>query len=187
MFKSVHNTWSNNHGWLLSGAGVIVALAACLIWYLDWIPRISLTNQNEKAVVSQSIQKQNAILVAQIVSGPEQKGAKGRILLFLPSEDQRSLPTYQERFILDDRGMASLLLVVPAREYSMIAFIDANDNGQLDFDDQRATEDFRLPKFVSINDNSIQSLGPNGITLPPQIPCLCVFDFSSLANANLGQ
>lgn len=176
--KSIYQTWVTNHGWLLSGTALLVGAVACMVWYLDWVPLVFLSSGNKSAVVSQSIQKQNGILVAQVVASEELRGQKGKILLYISSEDHSAMPTYQERFTLDDRGMASLLLVVPAQDYSMIAFLDANDNGQLDFVDNRAVEEFRLPKRSSSNEAS-EDVSNNGpITLPPQAPCLCVFDFS---------
>lgn len=175
--KNLYNAWVSNHGWLLSGAGLIVTTVACTVWYLDWVPQLIMSAPAKQAVVSQAIQSQNGILVAQILASAEQKGAKGRIQVYVPSEDQNAPPAYQERFVLDERGMASLLLVVPAREYSMIAFIDANDNGLIDFEDNRATEDFRMPKSVTV-DGAVANPTGGLINLPPQIPCLCLFDFA---------
>lgn len=75
-------------------------------------------------------------------STAESHGQKGRIQLYSPSIDQMQPPMYHEKFVIDERGMAAILLIVPASDYTVVAFIDANDNGQLDFDGERAIEAF---------------------------------------------
>lgn len=180
MWKNFYSVWVANHGWLLSGAGVIVACVACTIWYFELVPLVFLKSSANKALVSQTVQSQNGILVAQIQATAEKKNAKGKILLYIPDDDQNAFPVYQEKFVLDERGSASLLLVVPAREYSMIAFIDANDNGQIDFEDDRAKEDFRMPRMFTVSGGTTSPTNRGVVSLPPQTPCLCLFDFTSL-------
>ncbi len=158
---------------------MIAACVACFIWYLELVPLVFLKSSANKALVSQTVQSQNGILVAQIQASPELKSAKGKILLYIPNDDQNAFPSYQERFTLDERGSASLLLVVPAREYSMIAFIDTNDNGQIDFEADRATEDFRMPTLVTVSGGTAGPAAGGIVSLPAQAPCLCLFDFTT--------
>lgn len=158
---------------------MLVGALACVVWYFELVPLLLFEPPTKQAQVSQTVQSQNGILVAQILDSPERKNAKGKIFLFIPNEDQTALPVYQERFTLDERGLASILLVVPAREYSLIAFIDSNDNGQLDFDNDRATEEFRMPKSVTISGSSTAPAPGGLVALPAQIPCLCYFDFTT--------
>ncbi|MFO0943765.1 MAG: hypothetical protein U0930_23770 [Pirellulales bacterium] len=179
MWKNIFNAWANNHGWLLSGTGLIAACVACTIWYLELVPLVFLGSSDNKALVSQTVQSQNGILVAQIQASAERKNSKGKILLYIPDDEQNAFPVYQERFTLDERGAASLLLVVPAREYSMIAFIDTNDNGQIDFEDDRAKEDFRMPHTFTVSGASASPTSRGIVALPAQTPCLCVFDFTT--------
>jgi hypothetical protein len=171
--------WRNNHGWMLSGASAIAALAACVILYFDMVPRIALKPLSEQPVVAQAIQAQNGILVAHVVAAKKDQGKRGRIQLYLPNQDQTKPPVYQESFSIDERGMAAILLVVNADEYLVVAYIDENDNGLLDFIGDQPVEIFRLPKPVAGSISSENSPTEGGIIqLQPQIPYLCVFDFS---------
>lgn len=181
MWKNLYKTWSSNHGWLLSGASLIVGLVASCIWYLDLVPQLNFVSGGVKQpLISQSIQPQNGVLVAQVNALPESKRKKGRILLYTQSIDQTQTPEYQEKFEFDERGNAAILLVVPASEYMAIAFIDDNDNGQLDFDGETALESFRLPRTLA-SGQVIPSENPaegGVIKLQPQVPMLCTFDFT---------
>lgn len=180
----VAQAWTQNHGWLLSGASLIVAMVACGLWYLGLVPVLLLSSPTKRPIVSQSIQGQSGILVAQVIADEASKNKAGRILLFTPSNDSNAPPAYQERFTLDERGLASLLLVVPATSYSIIAYIDENENSQLDFDnDGRALESFRLPQAVTVNGID-KNLAGGLIDLPARIPCLCVFNFQSAPAEN---
>jgi hypothetical protein len=181
MLDNLNKTWANNHGWLLSGASLIVGLVACLIWYLDWVPQIIFSNSATKQpLVSQAIQPQSGILVAQII-GPQDslQHKKGRILLYSGNSEPNQLPQYQEKFALDDRNMASILLVVPKAEYTVIAFIDENDNGVLDFEGDQALERFRLPRIATSEQDTENEIPAEGglVNLQSQIPVLCTFDF----------
>jgi hypothetical protein len=138
------------------------------------------TNVSSKPpAIFQTIQPQSGILVAQINAPPENKGDTGRILLYPKNADQNQLPLYQEKFTFDERGMAAILLIVPNDEYVVIAFIDENDNGQLDFDGEQALESFRLPRAAKSGTESEDQPPTDGglITLQAQIPVLCTFDF----------
>lgn len=181
MLENINKTWSTNHGWLLSGASLIVGLVACLIWYLDWVPEINFVNFTTKPpLVSQSIQPQSGILVAQINASSERQGKKGRILLYSRNAEQTQPPQYQEKFVLDERGASAILLIVPTAEYMAIAFIDENDNGQLDFEDEQAVEPFSFPRTALSGADTENLLSVEGglVSLQAQIPILVTFDFA---------
>jgi hypothetical protein len=180
--SDLNKTWSSNHGWLLSGASLMVGLAACIILYMDWVPRISFVNATGKPpVISQSIQPQSGILVAQIISPDGSRGKKGKILLYSRNNtEQTQPPLHQEKFVLDERGTSTILLIVPTAEYTVLAFMDDNDNGQLDFVDAKAVEKFRLPQNVVSARDTEQSIAVEDglVSIQSQVPIMCIFDFS---------
>jgi hypothetical protein len=76
--------------------------------------------------------------------------------------------------------MAAILLIVPTNEYMVIAFIDENDNGQLDFEGDQALESFRVPRTaVSERESDEAPVEAGLINLQPQTPILCIFDFAA--------
>lgn len=191
MLSNFKKTWNNNHGWQLSGASLIVGLVACLIWYMDWVPEVVFSSSTAKPIlVSQTLQPQSGIMVAHINGPANSQGKSGRILLYPQESEKDEPPQFQEKFAFDERGMAAILLIVPTAQYTVIAFIDDNDNGQLDFEGDQALESFRLPRSVTGGQNSggqesgdpeSEAKAPveNGvINLQAQTPVLCTFDFS---------
>jgi hypothetical protein len=164
------------------GASLVSGALASLFWFMDWIPEFQILSVSSKPVVSEIIQPQNGILVAQVSAPESMSGKSGLILLFAPNSDLAQPPTYQQKFQLDKRGSATLLLVVGSGTYATLAFLDLNDNGQLDYRELQPLEPIRFPKFKASEprtDLAEEESSPTTIVeLRPRDASFCEFDFN---------
>ena len=176
MWKKLRNIWLTNHGWWLLIAGGITYLLASLLWYVQWPGDLWLSQRSNRPLLTQKIQPQTGILVAQVNSQGYRAGTNGLILLFRPDRELDDPPAFRQEFQLDESGLTTLLMVLPPGDYAVVAFLDLNNNGQLDFDGTRPAEPMRFPLSKSTNEPGTLEQRPE-ITLTPQEPLLCVFRF----------
>jgi hypothetical protein len=171
--------WRENDGWWLVLASVCVAAIFSMLWFFQWLPGEWITQPKNRPILSQTIQQQNSILVAQVNASPEAAGKRGLILLFLPETAPDQPPSYQQSFQLDESGMVTLLMVFPPGAYTTVAFLDLNDNGQLDFQAGQPLEPMRFPISKSSSEsNDLEA--PMDITLSPENPVFCLFEFGEI-------
>lgn len=175
MWTYVRTVWrENNGGWLLV-VGVVACVLLGTLWRWELIPDIAISSTPRKPLLSQTITRQNSILVAQVTAPKEAAGTNGLILLFRPENDAQQPPTFQQGFQLDESGMTSVLMVLPPGSYNVVAFLDINNNGQLDFDGSKPLEPMELPSSTPRLDNDSQKNAE--IILAPQVPVFCQFQF----------
>jgi uncharacterized protein (DUF2141 family) len=176
MWTYMRHVWrENNGGWLLL-AGIAASLLLGFLWRWQLIPDIKISKTTQQPLLSQTIARQNSVLVAQIMASDVEAGSKGLILLFRPENDPQQPPAFQQSFRLDDSAMTTVLMVLPPGTYSVFAFLDKNDNGQLDFEGTVPLEPMKLPSS-SIRSNSESQESGAEVTLVPQIPVFCLFRF----------
>jgi len=185
MWTNVRNVWrENNGGWLLV-VGVTASVLLGVLWRWELIPDIAISTAPQKPLLSQTITRQNSILVAQIMAPQGESGTKGLILLFRPENDPQQPPAFQQLFQLDESGMTTVLMVLPPGTYSVFAFLDKNNNGQLDFEGSVPLEPMKLPTSSIRSDGASQEANSE-ITLAPQVPVFCLFHFDNeTASSNI--
>ncbi|MEZ6135160.1 MAG: DUF2141 domain-containing protein [Pirellulaceae bacterium] len=134
MLKNLLISWKNNYGLVLISIGIAVGTLLCFVWYKQWLPEIQM----------------RAPLVAQRTFEPRQKNyyvarietktaafanAHGNILIYaIPAEGQptQNLPSSTHAFQLDENGNATVVQDMTPGLYSALAYLDLNQNGQLD-------------------------------------------------------
>lgn len=176
MHSYLRTAWRENNGWLLVASASAVGAILCLLWFLEWLPDLSISRRSGQPILTQTIPSQDSILVAQINTSQNAIGKRGLILLYRSDDFSNEYPAYQQSFQLDDSGMVTLLMVLPPGTYKTVAFLDLNDNGQLDFDGDVPLEPMRLPTSRSPAGQE-ESDRPAEITLAPREPVFCLFDF----------
>jgi hypothetical protein len=173
------SAWRENNGWWLLTSAALIGSLLCLLWFFQLLPEVWIASPNNQPILSQTIQSQNSILVAQVNATENAMGKKGFIFLYRPEGFPNDLPAYQQGFELDESGMVTLLMVLPSGTYKTVAFLDLNDNGQLDFDGDQPLEPIRFPASKSLGDQD-ELDSPLEITLAPRDPVFCLFEFDEI-------
>lgn len=179
MQEYLRSTWRDNNGWWLVISATLVGSLLCILWFFQLLPDVWIASPNNQPILSQTIQPQNSILVAQVNATENAIGKKGFILLYRPEGFPNDLPAYQTGFQLDESGAVTLLMVLPPGVYKTVAFLDLNDNGQLDFDGNQPLEPISFPASKSGVDPE-EAASPLDITLAPRDPVFCLFEFEEI-------
>lgn len=175
----IRRAWRENNGWWLVASAALVGCLLCILWFFQLLPDVWIASPRNQPILAQTIQSQNGIMVALVNATDNARGKRGFILLYRPEGFPNDLPAYQQGFLLDESGMATLLMVLPPGTYMTVAFLDLNDNGQLDFDGNQPLEPISLPGSKSGGDLEGSS-SPSQITLAPRDPVFCLFEFEEI-------
>lgn len=154
----------------------------CVLWYNQWLPELNFARP---AVFTRLADKADApcYFVARII-GPipaaEETGVKGVLSLFAYSEaenmDER-LPIMMHEFQFDAEGAATIVQELRPGHYSAFAFLDLNDNGRIDLDDDGVPlEPFRT-SAPSLESQDFKNLEPAGFEVNGGSPYFCVILF----------
>lgn len=177
MRSYVRSVWRDNHGgWLLSVAA-LACISLGIVWRLDLVPEFEISRSPKRPLLSQTITSQNSILVAQINASDKSADVRGMILLFPPDGDPLQPPSFQQAFQLDASGMTTVLMVLQPGTFKVIAFLDLNNNGQLDFEESKPLEPMRLPSATGMRDGTDLPQSDLEVVLAPQVPVFRVFQF----------
>lgn len=173
----MRNAWRDNHGGWLLGVASVACITLAVIWKLDLVPDFEISQSPKRPLLSQTITSQNSILVAQVNASEESAGVRGMILLFPPEGDPLQPPSFQQSFQLDSSGMTTVLMVLQQGTFKVIAFLDLNENGQLDFEENKPLEPMRLPSIAAVRDAFTLPESELEVVLAPQVPVFRVFQF----------
>ena len=158
------SSWRDNYGTHLMLLGVIAATFACIMAYLDWLPRSYLSaaqgidNGNRPAnstfiariELSEQVQESLEKAVGQANEPAGQELPSGGLNFYEGSVDGKALNAsiLSSSFNINEFGDATLVERIPPGRYSVMAYIDMNRNGSLDVDaDQRALEPSVFAEF----------------------------------------
>ncbi len=161
MLKQLIQVWRNNHGPILFVSGFLVAICMSVLWRFNMIPDIGPALRASPRLMGDRTKPAPNIVVVSITS-EDAPDAEITLQFFAPpefaNETLTPLETRKER--LDD-GIAEFLLTDLARgTFAAIAYIDANENMQLDISEEGIpTEPYAFASSKRANDASAQAKG----------------------------
>lgn len=154
----------------------------CLFWYKQWVPELNFARP---AVFTRLMDKADApsYFVARII-GPipaaEESGVKGILSLFAYSDEENMderMPIMMHEFQFDAEGAATIVQELRPGIYSAFAFLDLNDNGRIDLDDEGGPlEPFRT-SAASLESQDFKNLEPAGFEIIRGSPYFCIMLF----------
>jgi uncharacterized protein (DUF2141 family) len=157
MLQHFLKSWRANRGNLLAILGSLAALLMCVVWYFDLLPNIQLLPQDFSGVTTSRMpfRQTNPLvltvkppLVVPKADSEEQTKLIAIAELYQPiGELEADLRSVQSQtFALEpDRPVAVVFNDARPGKFSVVVFIDLNENGKLDFDDAGLpAEPFRI-------------------------------------------
>lgn len=146
--KRCVRSWKNNHGLVLLATGLGAAVGMSAITYFNVIPKIELVDGEAFARQLAASPSSPRVHVDVIIAGPLSQDADspmhGRILVYpaFGKLESTKQPLISKRFDLSESGIALQTCELPRNaSYAIVAFIDENDNSQLDFSAKPAKDE----------------------------------------------
>ncbi len=183
LIQSLTRTWKNNHGGLLLGMGVVAAVIMSLVWYFNVLPDVELVPESN---IGNPLQPTSQSPLIVVISGEPSESVErptpGYVLLLDQAgkltenlESSGTLP-----FFIDEKGLGSVAIRRPQFiNFAVIAFLDSNQNGRLDFKNGVPTEPVRTPLSPRTQPKSYD-LAEIALTLNKNAPDVLQFDFLSI-------
>ncbi|RMF44227.1 MAG: DUF2141 domain-containing protein [Planctomycetota bacterium] len=148
MINGIIAHWQENRGnWLLAMA-VAVCVLASISFYLGWLPEIRLRPPAETRRVVAS--RGAGVVAVTVITPKPPPGTRPRIIVGLLEPYGRLAPAtsflFREELELPANGVLTAVFPsVPVGDYAAVAFVDRNQNGRLDFQENgNPSEPFRL-------------------------------------------
>lgn len=136
MLKQLIQVWRNNHGPILFTSGFIVAIVTSVMWRFDLIPDIRPVMRSSPTLLGNRTRTLTNIVVVSITYD-ENPNALVTVQFFTPSESgSDSLTPLESRSEQLEGGSKEFLVTDLARgAVAGIAYVDLNQNSQLDIDE----------------------------------------------------
>ncbi len=157
MLKHLCTSWKKSRGNLLIGLGSLAGLLMCCVWYFQLLPEVQFVPRNAGTPRAVAARSSPNYLVAIVRTPSLNTKSNPNIVLplrcsveILTSSEvlqQDYIPLLTQTTLIGANGGAKAMVFAGdfPRELTVLAYLDLNDNGKLDFDESnRATEPHRL-------------------------------------------
>jgi len=162
MLKQIINIWRNNNGTILFACGLAVVIVMSILWRFDMIPDVGQSLRASPMLIGGRVTSLPNIVVVSITSEDPPAAEVHMQVFSTPEMIGDSMSPIESRITTMQNGISEFLIMGLARgTYAGIAYIDSNDNGQIDLaEDGSPAEPFGFAKVRSEDDT--QSLA-NGV------------------------
>jgi uncharacterized protein (DUF2141 family) len=155
MLTKIINIWQNNYGTFLFACGIGVVIAMSVLWRLDLIPEIGPSLRASPMMLGGRATPPPNIVVVSITS---EDSPDAEVLLQIFSAYDfggESMSPLETRHIVMHHGLSEFLITGLVRgAYAGLAFVDTNNNGELDLaSDGSPVEPFGFARAIT-NDES---------------------------------
>ncbi len=196
MLQNLSDSWKNNRGNLLLSLGAVTGVLMCVVWYYDLVPEVALAQRGLAAQSIRTSRTDQSVLVAivqtpplkqpPVATGENEALPPVRVIVEMLSPQgflhATEATSFRRTIDLAPLGgkQAVILSDIPPGSYAVLAFIDLNDNGKLDFDAENinATEPYRLSKLPRKHTVPID-LEATAIEINAQQTALVEFNFAT--------
>ncbi len=169
MLKQLLQVWRNNHGPILFVSGFLVAICMSVLWRFNLIPDIGPALRASPTLLGSRSKSLHNIVVVTVTSD-DSTSEEVTLQFFSPSEiASETLTPVDTRTERLEGGTAEFLISdLPRGTFAAIAYMDANENMQLDVsEDGTPTEPFAFATTKQANDISVRAKGVFEVGMEP--------------------
>ena len=169
MLKQIFNIWRNNNGTFLTACGLAVMIVMSILWRFDLIPDLGQSLRVSPILLGGRVTSLPNIVVVSITSDDFPTAEVQMQVFSTPEMVNESLSPIESHLTTLRNGLSEFLLMGLARgAYAGIAYIDVNNNGQLDLgEDGSPAEPYGFAKASSQDDSQPLAGGVFEVTGDP--------------------
>lgn len=135
MLKQIMNIWRNNNGTFLFACGLSVVVLMSILWRFDMIPDIGQSLRASPTLIAGGRVTVMPNIVVVSISSEDFPTAEVHMQVFsTPELVSESLSAIENRRTTLRNGLSEFVILGLSRgAYAGLAYIDTNENGQIDF------------------------------------------------------